>query len=112
MAHLVEESEIISEEIAKLVKKVVIKKCDREKGDFISIFTRRKQPSQFAMAKGNCLHICFRPCQLRWQIFAVDVFSVHKLFLFIRYGLLLSQIKLKKLKQYLVKCSLKCLSSL
>ena len=44
MAHSAEESEIVSGEIAKLLKKRVIKECDREKGDFIStIFTRRKK---------------------------------------------------------------------
>ena len=35
---LTEESEIISGEIAKLLKKGVIKDFDREKGDFISTF--------------------------------------------------------------------------
>ena len=44
MAHSAEESEIISGEIAKLLKKGVIKECDREKGDFIStFFTWRKK---------------------------------------------------------------------
>ena len=72
-----------------------------------------QQPSQFATAKSDCLRICFRPCQLRRQMFAVDVFSMHIIFLFIRYGLFLSQIKMKKkIKKYLFKCSLKCLSFL
>ena len=52
------------------------------------------QPSQFVTAKGNSLRIWFRSCQLRRQIFAVDVLSIHIIFLFIRYGLLLSQIKM------------------
>ena len=44
MAHSAEESEIVSGEIAKLLKMGVIKECDREKGDFIStVFTRRKK---------------------------------------------------------------------
>ena len=44
MAHSAEESEIISEEIVKLLKKGAIKECDREKGDFIStVFTRKKK---------------------------------------------------------------------
>ena len=44
MPHSAEESKIISEEIAKLLKKGVIKDCDREKRDFISaVFTRRKK---------------------------------------------------------------------
>ena len=44
MAHSAEESKIILEEIAKLLKKGVIKECDREKEDFISTaFTRRKK---------------------------------------------------------------------
>ena len=44
MAHSVEKSEIIAREIAKLLKKGVIKECDREKRDFISaVFTRRKK---------------------------------------------------------------------
>ena len=38
MAHSVEESKIISEKIAKLLKKGAIKECNREKGDFISTF--------------------------------------------------------------------------
>ena len=48
------------------------------------------QPSQFATAKGNCLRICFRSCQLRWQVFAVDidVLSIHIILLLIRYDLL------------------------
>ena len=46
MAHSAEESEIISEEIVKLLKKGAIKECDREKGDFIStVFTRKKKDS-------------------------------------------------------------------
>ena len=36
MAHSVEESKIISEEIPKLLKEGVIKECNREKRDFIS----------------------------------------------------------------------------
>ena len=36
MAHSVEESKIVSEEIPKLLKEGVIKECNREKGDFIS----------------------------------------------------------------------------
>ena len=44
MAHSAEETEIISGKIAKLLKKGCIKKCDKEKGDFIStVFTRRKK---------------------------------------------------------------------
>ena len=39
-----------------------------------------EQPSQFARAKGNCLRIFFRSCQLRWQIFAIDIFSIHTIF--------------------------------
>ena len=44
MAHSVEESEIISEEIAKLLKKGVIKECDREKVILflLSLLGRRK----------------------------------------------------------------------
>ena len=38
MAHSVEESKILWEEIAKLLKKGAIKECNREKGDFISTF--------------------------------------------------------------------------
>ena len=38
MAHAAKEREIIFGEIAKLLKKGVIKECDREKGDFISTF--------------------------------------------------------------------------
>ena len=42
MAHSTEESKIVSVEIAKLLKKGVIKERDREKGEFIStVFTRR-----------------------------------------------------------------------
>ena len=44
MAHSAEESEIISGEIEKLLKKGVIKDFDREKGDFLStFFTWRKK---------------------------------------------------------------------
>ena len=44
MAHSVEESKIISEKIAKLLKKGAIKECNREKRDFIStVFNRRKK---------------------------------------------------------------------
>ena len=44
MTHSAEESKIISEEIAKQLKKGVIKEFDREKGDFIfTVFTRRKK---------------------------------------------------------------------
>ena len=44
MDHSVEESKIISEEIAKLLRKGAIKECNREKGDFIStVFNRRKK---------------------------------------------------------------------
>ena len=44
MAHSAKESETISGEIAKLLKKGVIKECDSEKGGFISTaFTRRKK---------------------------------------------------------------------
>ena len=44
MAHSAEESEIISEEIAKLLKKEVIKECDREKVILflLSLLGRRK----------------------------------------------------------------------
>ena len=44
MAHSAEESEIISGEIAKLLKKEVIKEYDRANGDFIStVFTKKKK---------------------------------------------------------------------
>ena len=44
MAHSAEESKIISEEIAKLLKKGVIEECEREKWDFIfTVSTRRKK---------------------------------------------------------------------
>ena len=44
MAHSAEEMEIISGEIAKLLRKGVTKDCDREKADFIfTVFTRRRK---------------------------------------------------------------------
>ena len=44
MAHSAEEMEIISGEIAKLLRKGVTKDCDREKADFIfAVFTRRRK---------------------------------------------------------------------
>ena len=41
LTHSAEESKIISEEVAKLLKKGFIKECDREKGGFMSTVSTR-----------------------------------------------------------------------
>ena len=77
MVHSAEESKIISEEITKLLKKRVIKECDREKGDFIStVFTRRKEDGDMLTIlnlKQLNKHVTYQHFKMK---FLSDVFKI------------------------------------
>ena len=77
MVYSAEESKIISEEITKLLKKRVIKECDREKGDFIStVFTRRKEDGDMLTIlnlKQLNKHVTYQHFKMK---FLSDVFKI------------------------------------